>query len=489
VLIWANYGAANLQNSQSQDIEALQMSDSKTHSDSSSTASKPAIGFVTLVCLVVGNMIGVGLYVGGYFSLLSLQDARLVLLVWLVGGLHAICGAIAYGAVANRLPVSGGEYSYLSRCVHPAIGFMAGWISIIAGFTAPIAASGLMIGRYVVQYGYPDSTIPWIATASIVFAGLLHGFHLKLGTSFNNVVIAIKLTCFAIFLIYGIPYVLQGTNSGLLVTGDPSLNRSADLSVRLGEHKTIVQMIVSLFYVSLAYTGFNASIYLAGEVDRKEGNQGQSKKLVSRSMLVACILVTIIYLLLNWVFLYGLSAQSIVDAKEGYVTVVAEQIGGLWLSNLIRLAIILSAATSVLAMMAIGPMVYAQMAEDGRLPKLFGMDKGSPRLAIAVQLVLSCILVWTSEILPIIEYLGLTLTACGALAVSSIWFARAKMALAAPVRWFEHLATAIYVGGAIVFLGVAYQHTFWQFFLCMATFALGGLVYAVSSLFQREDHN
>ena len=79
------------------------------------------LGMLSLVCLIVGNMIGIGLYVGSFYSMLSLQDARLVLLVWFVGGLYALCGAIAYGAVAQRLPVSGGEYTYLSRCVHPAI--------------------------------------------------------------------------------------------------------------------------------------------------------------------------------------------------------------------------------------------------------------------------------------------------------------------------------------------------------------------------------
>jgi APA family basic amino acid/polyamine antiporter len=445
---------------------------------------KPALSMPTLICLIVGNMIGVGVYVGGFYSLSSLKDARLVLLVWFIGGLHAICGAVAYGAVASRLPVSGGEYSYLTRCVHPIVGFVAGWISIIAGFTAPIAASALLIGSYVGTYGVTLSS-KWIASLSIVFAAALHAFHLKVGTSFNNLVIAIKLTCFAIFLGLGIPYVLNSPSTGLLVDATGGAGPSEFLSVRLTEHDTIVQMIVSLFYVSLAYTGFNASIYLAGEIDTADV-RAKNKSLVSRSMLIACISVMVIYMLLNWVFLYGLDPQAIMAAGEGYVAEVARNVGGEWLSQIIRLAIILSAATSVLAMMAIGPMVYAQMADDGRLPQFFRLDSGVPRVAIAVQAILSCIVVWSSDIFGIIKYLGLTLTACGALAVSSIWFSHAKLATSSPVRWYEHAATAAYIGGAMLFLFVAYRQDPPQFWLCLATFGTGALAFfALPTLMKR----
>ncbi len=442
------------------------------------------MGLFSLVCLVVGNMIGVGVYVGSYYSLLSLKDARLVLLVWLIGGLHAICGAIAYGAIANRLPVSGGEYSYLTRCVHPAIGFVAGWISIIAGFTAPIAASALLVGEYAGGAESTTTSVKLIATASIVFVAILHGCHLRIGAWFNNAVIAVKFICFGVFLFVGLPYVLQGNNTGLLVDAASATSESASFGVRLMEPSTWIQMIVSLFYISLAYTGFNASIYLAGEIEGPNTNQKNGRKLVSRSMLMASVLVVLLYLLLNCVFLFGMSPERIAQSGKSYVAVVAQNIGGDWLSGMIRIAIILSAATSILAMMAIGPMVYAQMAEDGRLPKLFRISDQVPRTAIIVQGLLSIVVVWVSQIKDIVTYLGLTLTACGALAVSSVWIARRFMAEQSPVKWYEHGAALIYVGVAVLLLLVAgsLERERTQFYLCVGTFSLGLLIYGINYL-------
>ncbi len=450
---------------------------------------KPVIGLISLVCLVVGNMIGVGVYVGSFYSLLSLKDARLVLLVWLVGGIHAICGAIAYGAIANRLPVSGGEYTYLTRCVHPAVGFVAGWISIIAGFTAPIAANALLLGEYLGGQNSSSMTVKWIGTFSILFVAVLHGLHLKVGAGFNNAVIAIKLICFAIFLFVGLPFAWNSSNTGLLMDPSSSQNLSPLLGVRLTEQSTLLQMVVSLFYVSLAYTGFNASIYLAGEVEGSNTNPALRKKLVSRSMLIASLSVVALYLLLNYVFLYGMAPEKIAVAGERFVVPVAQNIGGDWLSRLMSGAITLSAATSILAMMAIGPMVYAQMAEDGRLPDFFCVSGQVPRAAIAVQAILSITVVWMSQIKGIITYLGLTLTACGALAVSSLWFSRRFMAESSPVRWHENLAALFYVGVAVGLLLVAgsLERERIQFFLCVGTFAIGLAIFALSNRSTRSD--
>jgi amino acid transporter len=441
-------------------------------------------------------MIGVGLYVSSFYSLGSLKDARLVLIVWVIGGLHALCGAIAYGAVAKRLPVSGGEYSYLTRCVHPAIGLVAGWVSILAGFAAPIAASSILFAEYLRQIlgrtdmglGVFDARV--LATLTIVASALLYVFHLKIGTSFNNGVIAIKMLCFAIFLSVGIPFVLQSGFDGFVkppATSEGSAEISRDLFVRLQEWDTIHNMIVALFYVSLAYTGFNASIYLAGSID-VGSEDGATRSLVSKSMWMACCLVIVLYVLLNMVFLYGMDASSIVQLDQGYVSVVAKSIGGPWLSTLIQWTIVLSQATSVLAMMATGPMVYAQMAKDGRLPKVFDVSHGATtsRVSVLVQSTLCCLIVWMSKIEEIVGYLGLTLTACGALAVSSIWFARKQLETTIPLRWYEHGATALYIAGAMVLLAFAAGSQPIKLWLCLSTFSVGLIAYALSRLFVKD---
>jgi APA family basic amino acid/polyamine antiporter len=446
------------------------------------TDQKTKLGLITLVCLIIGNMIGAGLYVSSFYSLSSLGDARLVLLVWVIGGVHALCGAVAYGAVAKRLPVSGGEYAFLSRCVHPGLGFVAGWISIVAGFTAPIAVTSLLLSQYILDMTpLANPSSEWIkkaiATIAILVAAGMYSVHLRLGTGFNNLIVAFKLGCFVLFLAFGIPFILSTPSDGMYVR-DAGAMGPRPLFESLGDLGTWSAMFIQLFYVSLAYTGFNASIYLAGDLS---DDRASASKLVARSMWVSCAAVMVIYIMLNAVFLYGLDGKSIVAAGEGFVPVVASHVGGEWLGWVMRIAIILSATTSVFAMMATGPMVYIQMARDNLLPGIVLGPSQNTRRAVLIQAILCCVVVWVSTIEGLISYLGLTLTACGAMAVSSVWFAKSRLEQASPILLHEHAATAIYVVGAIGLLLVASQSDKQaiRLYLCLGTFALGAIFYAI----------
>ena len=106
-----------------------------------------------------------------------------MLAAWALGGVIALCGALSYGGIAQRIPISGGEATYLGRAVHPVLGFMAGWVSILAGFTGPIAAAALAIGPYAeTATGF---ALPSAATASAVILGAawLHAQRPGAGTS------------------------------------------------------------------------------------------------------------------------------------------------------------------------------------------------------------------------------------------------------------------------------------------------------------------
>lgn len=472
------------------------------------------IGMVSLVCLVIGNMIGSGVYISSSYALGALEDARLVLVAWGIGGVHAICGAIAYAALARRIRISGGEYAFLSRLVHPSVGFMAGWISLVAGFTAPIATAALVFGEYVCASPQATPIARTVATVWILACAVFHWVDLRTGSWVNNGIVLLKFIGFSIFAVACAAF-LNGWISGSAGVGGsgaefvPALDRplwATDYWSTLASGGVLTAILVQLFFISLSYTGFNASIYIAEEVgDTKESDATQpaaghgngdaarpkgvmampTSSLVARSMVIACVLVTLIYLGLNFLFLACDTRESIQAGQDYFVSNVAKRVGGEPLQWVMRITIALSSATSVLAMLATGPRVYAQMARDGWLPRWFGADAEVPRNAIVVQAILSSVIVWMASVLQLISYLGITLTACGALATSTLWIAYREMASRKPIAWWEHAALCVYILGAVLLLMAAYRIKPVPFWLCVGTFASGLVVYIAARWLRR----
>jgi amino acid transporter len=202
-------------------------------------------------------------------------------------------------------------------------------------------------------------------------------------------------------------------------------------------------------------------------------------------MWAATLIVTFFYVALNAVFLYAIPAEKIAG-NTSFVADVARAIGGQSLEWLMRLAIVLSQVTSVFAMLMAGPRVYSQMAHDGVMPKLFGHQGDTPRVAIAIQAVLSIVVVWTTKLEELIGYLGLTLTVCGAMAITSGWMIRSRYPQAQPLRWFEHLCMAIFVLSSIGLLIVAKQIKPQQFYISVGTFVFGLVLYGVLAIFTKK---
>lgn len=169
-------------------------------------AREQGLSFVTLTGLVVASMIGAGVFTTSGFALGDLGTPGRVMLAWLVGGGVALCGALSYGALARRMTESGGEYLFLSRAVHPLVGFLAGWVSLLAGFTGAIAfaASAFEV------YALPDSIRPsWLPTdvlaiCVVVLSGVLHGRRVQVGASSQNIAVGVKLALLAAFLLYAL---------------------------------------------------------------------------------------------------------------------------------------------------------------------------------------------------------------------------------------------------------------------------------------------
>ena len=156
-------------------------------------------GLLTLTALVVANMIGAGVFTTAGFTLADLGSPGRVLAAWAVGGVIAVCGAVGYGALARRLTESGGEYLFLARVLHPAAGFVAGWISLLAGFTGAIAFAAHAFESYVRP---ADSAVPpnLIAVAAILVATAVHAVRARFGAFGQNGIVVVKLVVLAVFV-------------------------------------------------------------------------------------------------------------------------------------------------------------------------------------------------------------------------------------------------------------------------------------------------
>jgi len=343
-------------------------------------------------------MIGAGVFTTSGFALADLGRPEWVLLAWLVGGLLAMCGALSYGALARRIPESGGEYTFLSQTIHPLAGFVAGWISLLAGFTAPIAAAALGLQAYLVGSDAGGVRPEWIGSSAILVVGLMHGVRLREGVVLQNLAVGLKLLAIAVLVAFGASRLPA-----------PGLEANETASFELGA------FAVTLVWISFAYSGWNATVYLAGEVRNPERN-------LQRSLVLATLLVTLVYAALNAVFVFGAPASAIAGKAE-VGAIAAEALGGPGLRRAVSVLVALALFTSISAMVMAGPRVYARMAEDGLFPRVFRPGQEVPGKAVALQVGLAILVVWYSDLARLLGYIGFTLglsaaaTVCGLIAL------------------------------------------------------------------------
>jgi amino acid transporter len=430
-----------------------------------SSSGGNGIGFVTLTCLVIANMIGAGVFTSSGYSIGTLGNPGQVMLAWVLCGVWALCGAVGYGALVKRLPESGGEYLFLSRLVHPAVGFLAGWISMISGFTAPISAAALGAAIYCLP-GTPEDAWPLklLAVLLIAAATACHLVHVSLGTRIQNIVVVAKIALIAITIVWALAFTDPDAWQG-------SVSADASSSWVPQDFSAWLVFVGSMSWIALSYTGFNAAIYVAGESSR-------ARVLVPRAMVIGTLVVTGVYWLLNYVYVYAPPADAI--AFQGDVaTIAVESIGGSSLSFVVRCTIVLSMASSVFAMLLAGPRVYQKMAEDRVLPGFFVGRRGEPTLAILTQASLSVLALLSANLLQLMTYLGLTLSACGALAVLSLFWIQARLPDSQPLKLSESLCTYIYLGSTFCILAASAHQRPAEFIAMLVTFAIGLLVYAI----------
>lgn len=365
----------------------------------------PTLGRSTLTALVIGNMLGAGVFTTSGFAMGDLGSPTYVLLAWFIGGLLAWCGAVSYGALSKLMPVSGGEYYFLSRSIHPLVGFIAGWISLLAGFTGAIALAALAFEAYItppeLAHAIPENSV---ATIVIFLAALAHGLQVSHGAALQNVAVAVKLALISGFVLFAVIGTDIDSWQGVVAwrTGDrPEFSISA--------------FAVTLMWVSYSYSGFNASTYVASEVKYASKN-------VPLTMVLCTCIIMLVYLLLNAIFVFAPAPEDIAF-KQDVAALAASALGGETLANIMRGIIAVALFTSVSAMVMVGPRVYAQMADDGLMPAILQFKGAVPVSAIAMQAILAVVVVWSTGLRELLSYLGFTLGLSSAVTVASLFIA------------------------------------------------------------------
>ena len=419
------------------------------------------LGLGSAMFLVAASMIGAGVYTTSGFTLAALGSPAWVLVAWATGGVIAICGAICYGALARELTESGGEYLFLSRKLHPIAGLMAGWVSLLAGFTGAIAFAATTFEAYL---GWQDAMPKGvIATTVVVLAAILHTLGVRPGARVQDFVVILKFLLIAAFVVIA---VAMRSSAVVDVPAETLTNEAVPWTA------FSLTFATQLMYISLSFSGFNAAVYIAGEVSNASRN-------VPRAMLWGTCLVTLCYMLLNAVFVLAAPSEAIVGQPD-VATKAAEAIAGDTFASFVRVVILLGLFTSVSAMIMSGPRVYAKMAEDGFLPGWFrfsGQIAGKPPVAaIWTQAALGIVVIHVSDLERLLSYLGFTLSVSAALTASLLFWVRGKSGVRIRPLLYP-ITPIVFVGGTLLAATLSAVNSPMQAAVGLGTIAFGALLY------------
>ena len=428
-----------------------------TAASASVSAAHPAsldrrLGPLDAAAIVVSNVIGGGIFFVPILVAQLVSDARVILVVWTVGGAFAFAGAMAYAELAALRPRAGGEYVYLREAYGPAAAFLSGWTSYVAGFSGAIAASAIALADYVGHFApaaadptawltVPVPGVPLVvsnktlvALLAIAALTVVHVRGLRLGRVVQNSLAGTKVAALVVFVALGFT-IGHGSTTQMLAPG------ASDTT----------GMMLALIPVMFTYSGWNAAAYVAEEVRSPERN-------VPLALGIGTLAVIVIYLGLNALYLYALPVSALAAAPGArLIDTVAERLFGVVAGSLLAGFSIVSLAAGVSAMLIAGPRVYFAMARDGVFAARAGHvhpRSGAPGRAVIAQALWSGVLVLSGSLSELVSYTGFAVVLFSAVAVAAVFVLRHREPEAKrPFRaWGYPWAPGIFVIASLVML-------------------------------------
>ena len=412
-------------------------------------------------------MIGTGVFTSLGYQLLDIQSIFSLMMLWVIGGVVAMCGVLTYSELATSMPRSGGEYHLLSSILSPSIGFASGIVSMTVGFTAPAVLASMALGNYVNSI-LPSLDSYLIAFTVIFSVHLIHAISIKWGVIFQRGFTLLKIGLISIFLFFGFL-----TTSPEKISLLPSIQ---DFEVILSP-----QFAVGLIWVSYAYSGWNSIIYIAGEIKNPKIN-------ISISMITATLSVMVLYLLLNFIFLYTTPISLMIGKIEiGYISGI--QIFGPVGANIISIGISIILLSTVSSYVYIGPRIMQIMGEDHISIKFLSYKNkfGIPLVAILIQFFIATIFLITSSFEQVLIYAGIALIITSIFTVISLFFHRIKNPkINRPYRVLGYPITPIiYLFVNVWIIYYSFQESFFESLIGCGIFLFGIFLYYLQLQFKK----
>jgi len=360
------------------------------------------------IAVVIANMVGTGVFTSLGYQLVDIKSVFVLLLLWFVGGITALCGALTYAELSSALPRSGGEYNFLGQIYHPSFGFVSGWVSATVGFGAPTALAAMTFAAYL-SAALGDSyeiNRELAAVGLVIVVTITHGISHQASSGFQRWFTFLKIALIVLFSLVVVIYAEPRTQISIMPA-------EGDLDLIFGS-----AFAISLIYVSYAYTGWNAATYITSEVEDPQKN-------MPRILFLSTLVVMVLYLLLNFVFLYA-APMSLLEGNIEIGVIVAESTFGSTGALVMGFVLSMMLISTVSAMILAGPRVLQVIGEDF---KAFGFlskknRNGIPARAIYFQSTLTIIFILTASFESVLVFAGFIMGINSLLTVMGVFVLR-----------------------------------------------------------------
>ncbi len=413
------------------------------------------LGLFDTTMIIIGIVIGSGIFLTTGLMARGIPSASLILLAWLFGGLHALAGALSYAELGAAMPRAGGQYVYLREAYGPFCGFLFGWVSFTMYLTGIIAALGVGFAEYA-GYFFPSLGMASVFfETEIAFPGWT--FHYSLSTGHVTALVLIVLLTVVnyrgvIFSKYitNVSSVIKVAGLGLFILFGLWSGSDQPIDYRINAQgidfgQLVVAFGVALIAVAWAFAGWEEVTFVAGEVREPARN-------LPRALVLGTGSVTVVYLLVNYIYLKAMPVgdmAGVVRVGEAAANVLFGGIGAVLLSA----AVVVSIVGALNASILVGPRVYFAMARDGLFFRRAGTVHPryrTPGQAVIFQAAWACVLTLSGtfeDLITFVTFANLMLWIAGAAAVLTL--RRKRPDLPRPYKaWGYPVVPLLFIAGS-----------------------------------------